>query len=358
LERSIDMNTIIRNLTLALSVTLLGVSSLRADELCWTGFEDTRWELPANWDLCGGGTGHVPTGNDTAIIKGNADKDCYVNDNRIVAVLKVESGIRHLRIGNDSAGGQTLTVNDHAEIDGLVRITNSATLELAGTTTTTVDGVVVFWLDIADFGGSDPCDGDPFGTLLVSENTTIEGDGGLIVGRECTQDEAPTRGVIRTATGKRVTLKTAASGEPLLVVGCLDIQARLTNDSARVGTNEDTDVLWLSKEDKDGDNGRWFCEEGEFHVKGGAVAVKVTGSNTWDMTEADAEATLFFESGCDCTCLSGDFEVKNGVVDLDEDICTTGSATLKSTNGSQPTIYAHFGANGTIAGNCTTLCGS
>ncbi len=347
------MNAITRNIAVVLCVTLLAVPAANADNLCWDGFGGLEWENPVNWQKCGGGAGRVPQSTDTVTIKSTAQRECHLQGTGICNVLKVEAGAPDLEIGTRH-GISTLEVVDHAEVYGLVRILQGSMLKLAGTTTTTVDGVVVFWLDTIPVAGSDPCDADPLGTLLISADMTITGYGGLIFGRKCTGNLAPTRGIIKTGPGVRLTLETTNPGNPLVVVGFIDIQALLTNESAHVGTNQVADQLLLSTNDKNGNSGKWFCYDGDFRIKN---LVQVSGSNDWDMTLAVPGAHLWFEAGSVATCLSGDFNVHDGVVDVDTDLCTSGSATVASDGVSRPKIFIQYGNDGSFGGLCSALCG-
>lgn len=353
------MNRICKSIALYLPVLLVGIPAAFADTICWDGSFDSNWEDERNWNDCSENPVNDPPGaSDTAIIDENAQRDCQINDNRTVNVLKVESGTQYeLKVGNPQHTG-SLKVLDHAEIRGGVRIGPSSTLELAGTSTTTLDGSIWFWVDSA-FG----CSGDPTGTLLISDDSTIQGYGGLIWGQECYVNPGPVKGMIKTAAGKKLTLATypASTEHPLLVLGSIDIQARLTNASARVGVSLDGEVMILSMEDKDGDDGTWFCHGGEFRVKSG---ITVSGDNDWDMT-THWDPSLVFESDVDATCLSGDFYIHDGTVELSSDLCTTGSFIMKSVqyhNGeeyvySDPEVTSYSGNDLSVAGECAG-CGS
>ncbi len=347
------MNTITRNIGAVLAATLLAIPSAKAIDLCWENDVGTDWQVAGNWTDCNNHPGRVPLSTDNVTIKSTAQLECHVEGTATCNVLKVEAGAPDLEIGTKHATS-TLEVVDHIEVYGLVRILQSSILKLGGTTTSTVDGEVVFWLDTIPVAESDPCDADPFGTLLISANMTITGNGGLIYGRKCTAINAPTRGIIKTGPGVRLTLKTTPLGSPLVVVGFIDIRALLTNESAHVGSNQVADQLLLSTNDKSGNSGKWFCYDGDFRIKN---LVQVSGSNDWDMTLAVPGAHLWFEAGSVATCLSGDFNVHDGVVDVDTDLCTSGSATVVSDGVSRPKIFIRYGSDGSFGGLCSALCG-
>jgi hypothetical protein len=323
--------------------------------VCWTGAVDGDWDKRGNWNNCSGGEApRAPTSVDTAIIKADAGISCQVDTptERGVGTLIVEDSENiRLLIGGGDYGNVRLTVFDHMEVQGTIRIYQTATLALAGTTMSTIDGgTVVFYYDVPT-GGS--CETDPHGTLQIHDNLTIEGDDGQILGRKCSGPGAPTRGIIASDLGKRLTVRKASGGADFTIHGYLDIQALMTNESALVGTDASADVMLLSTHDKDGDDGRWFCYNGKLHVN----PITVTGDNMWDMTLGASGAELHFEQGCVCTCLEGDFDIRGGTVYLKDDVCTTGYARLRSVSASTPKIVVYANVDGSLAGVCAG-CGS
>lgn len=355
------MDRIARNAVLITCFVALGHTAFgQPVTICWTGAEDGDWADVDNWDNCSGQpASRTPTSIDTAIIKGDASLPCVagVNGNTYaVGTLIVEgSETIFLQIGPgtgpDDEELDKLNVHDHMEVqeDGLVRIRSFAQLELSGTADSQVDGTVVFWHDTETAEVS--CNDDPFGIILVSDTSRIEGNGGEILGRKCEGESGPIPGFIRTTLGERLTV--ASDGGEFKIHGYIDVQALMTNESAAVGTDEEDDVMRLSTQSKDGDEGRWFCHDGDLHVD----AIEVTGENTWDMIGAVSTANLFFEEGCTCNCLAGDFDIRGGTVHLKDDVCTTGTTRVKSVGLSAPSVINYANVNSAFAGTCAG-CGS
>lgn len=344
------MNMFAKSASVGLCLVAIAVSPVAGDTFCWTGDVSEDWLNNENWDDCSGqGVQNAPGQNDVAIIKADAQRVCAVLQFNppisVHTVIVEDDDVIYLSVGDDTDVG-VLQVQDHMEVEGTIRIFPGSTLELHGTTTSTIDGgTVVFWYDVPT-GGS--CDGDPHGTLQIKDNLTIQGyNDGEILGRACSGRGAPTRGIIATDAGKRLTVKKVLND--FFVHGYLDVQALMTNESASVGTDADEDVMLLSTNDKDGDDGRWFCTRGELHVQDG---VEVTGANMWDMSAAASGAELHFESGCVCTCLEGDLDIRGGTVFVKDDVCTIGTTRVKSVIATAPQIIVSATIDGNFSGTC------
>jgi hypothetical protein len=345
-------------------LVLAGVVPAASAELYkWQGDSQDGWGNRFNWRVGPPNDEEVPFGipgaTDDVLIRASASALCPILPSTVAACanLTVESAAtKHLILGASSVLNVYGTL-DLEGSDSLIGIHPGAQLRIHNSGTSTINGTIEFRNPGEPVGEEGPCDGSPRGYIEIGDEHVFEGDGGLIIGRTCSDWDELIPGTIRCISqlgecvSHHLTLRTEGQSPPLVVKGTLDISARVTNeDGTMVMTDEDEDLLRLLENDKDGDGAWWVCQRGTF-----IVDATVTGTSDWDMSGASATALMQFIKPN--ACISGDFLINDGRVEFYENTCFNGGLDVDPQSGlKNPKIWVESGNAVSFAGDC--ICSS
>jgi len=141
----------------------------------------------------------------------------------------------------------------------------------------------------------------------------------------CTEGLNP--GIISSGNdgGLPAVLTLQSTGQNLLHVhGHIDLRAKTVNN-ALVGVNNVLGAsvehaMKLSTWPKSG-SGEWYANDGRLEV-----LVSVSGSAKWRISGDSSEALIWINA--ECTDLSGNVELTQGTLDVDQNFCTSGNLTF------------------------------
>lgn len=228
---------------------------------------------------------------------------------------------------------KSITVETGGSGDGVLTICSGRKLTLSEDST--VDGQIVFD-SCVPVAQSEAC---PLGAIHLGQTLTIDGIG-VIEGHLNTSDTGCDPGFIRgelTGQANKILTLGTTTAHALTVVGHIEIKVETIN-YALVGADRSTDVLKLSTHGKTGRTGGvWFCDNGTLYVSIEVKDESSTNTARWEMDE-DAASSAVIQINTACDELTGEFEIKNGTLDVNANLCTSGILTLQSVSGSQPKI--------------------
>lgn len=271
----------------AAALFILDVPAAMATDHNWQGDVSSDWNVGGNWDQ-----GTVPGPNDEAII-GDVTNPSYhdpvvpATPTNAVGAIKIEDG-GLLMVDTSSSGTQAvLTVDPGTETGKLI-------IESGGKLTIGEDGTV--WLDDAvthEIGGTiELTDQD---SILHFDDTATVGEHSSVSGTIDGQDDDAQ---IAIANGKTLTNEITIQGA-LVVDDAVAASATFANHGL-VHANR-TSAPWV--------------------LDVATATITDTSGNRWQAS-ANANATLRFSN---CAALSGNITVSNGVLDIDANVCTTGT---------------------------------
>lgn len=271
----------VRTITVVLTVCLAISSTVVQGEEYTFNQTSGVWDTPDNWTPDFG----PPGAEDTAIIP--VGTTCSVSSaDQEAKRISVETG-GELKV----SAGKTLVVHGGAPSSSAI----TGTLRVFGTLEVHEDFEVDGTLFLSG------------GTLEIAANLVVVGTGVIDCGNGA---------VIKSVSGKTLTIENGAAGDLFLIGGNVDIEVEFVNNAAVIvaGTSN---TMTLKTNPKRGD-GSWRAINNAT-LK---VDVSVHGNSNWFLSFGN-DTTL--QINAECPDLGGDVEIVDGTLDANETFCTTGS---------------------------------